>query len=110
MAGEAVHGSDAFELILMRLERISGREDHYRRRAQKAESEAAGFLRDLGTAQEGNRRRDRDTAAAEAKICERAEYAGTLRSAINAIDPKALRRKRIVLPDMPKPFATEIPF
>ena len=51
-----------------------------------------------------------DFAAAEAKIAEWAEYASTLRSAIDAIDPKAIKRKRIVLPDMPKPLETDIHF
>lgn len=51
-----------------------------------------------------------DLAAAESKIAEWAEYASALRSAIDAIDPKALKRKRIVLPDMPKPLETDIPF
>lgn len=45
--------------------------------------------------------------AAEAKIAEWAECASRLRSAIN---PLALKRKNIFLPEMPKPLETEIPF
>ena len=51
-----------------------------------------------------------DFAAAEKKIYEWAEYAGSLRGAIDAIDPKATKSKRIVLPEQPKPLETDIPF
>lgn len=47
--------------------------------------------------------------AAVAKICEWAEYASQLRAAINAIDPRAIKRRKIVLPKQPAPF-DDIPF
>lgn len=79
-----------------RLQAIADRNTHNGARWQKAQSEVELLRKDM--------------AAAEKKIDEWAEYAGRLRAAINAIDPKALKRKHIVLPDMPGPLETEIPF
>ena len=64
----------------------------------------------LRIAQAANRRHERDLTAAEAKISEWSEYAGQLRAAIDAIDSRALKSKRIVLPDWPTPFTREFPF
>lgn len=101
---------DAFIVVLQRLEQASAGRVAAERAEQRLERERDSLSRTLITAQEGSRRRDKDMLAAEAKIAEWAEYASQLRAAINAIDPTALKRKRIVLPDMPKPFETEIPF
>ena len=99
-------GEDAMMLLVRRIESLAvaadgkdriGRENRDLRQRLDRLSESATSLRS-------------DFAAAEAKIAEWAEYAGTLRSAIDAIDPKAIKRKRIVLPDMPKPLETDIPF
>lgn len=78
---------------------ISQRERHLARDNERMDREAAN-ARNLRA----------DLKAAEDKVDEWAEYASMLRSAINAIDNGALKRKRIVLPKMPKPLETEIPF
>lgn len=96
--------------LLDRIERNARSADKAWKKYTEARDKAAFLEEKLLTAQEGNRRYLRDIAAAEAKIAEWAEYASVLRSAIDAIDPRAIKRKTIVLPDMPKPFETEIPF
>ena len=95
-----------FERLLARYERLAGLAP----RLKWLEKECDHLRRTLATAQEGNRRRDRDMEKAEAKIAEWSEYASTLRGAINAIDPHAIKRKKIVLPEWPKPLETEFPF
>jgi hypothetical protein len=96
--------------LLDRCERNGRSADKAWKKYTDARDKAAFLERTLMTAQEGNRRYLRDIAAAEAKIAEWAEYASLLRSAIDVIDPKALKRKTIVFPTMPGPFETEIPF
>lgn len=96
--------------LLDRIERNGRSADKAFKKYMEARDKAASLEKTLLTAQEGNRRYLRDIAEAEKKIAEWAEYASLLRSAIDAIDPKAIKRKNIVLPDMPKPFETEIPF
>lgn len=99
-----------FRAVLDRLEHNSARKAAAERAEQRLERERDELRRTLITAQEGNRRRDRDMAAAEAKIAEWAEYAGQLRAAINAMDPRFIKRKRIILPDTPAPLEIEMPF
>lgn len=97
---------DAMMLLVRRIEDLSGQLANYRgvdRARREAEDHLARASRRANDA-------ETDLKAAYAKIAEWAEYAGTLRSAINAIDPKAIKRKRIVLPDWPKPIETDIPF
>ena len=104
---------DAEQIITTLLDRIerNGRSaDKAWKKYTDARDNAARLESTLLTSQEGNRRYLRDIAAAEKKIAEWAEYAGVLRSAIDAIDPRAIKRKTIVLPDMPKPLETDIPF
>ena len=93
--------------LLDRIERNGRSADKAFKKYMEARDRAAFLEKTLLTSQEGNRRYLRDIEAAEAKIAEWAEYASQLRAAIN---PLALKRKNIVLPDMPKPFETEIPF
>ena len=66
-------------------------------------------LRDAGYE---NGRHERDMESAVAKIAEWSAYACRLHLAIDALDPKKLKRKtkNIALPDWPKPLETEIPF
>lgn len=101
-----VLSEDGLMVLISRIETLAARADK-----MPALTVEAQTLRDrvarLGGALDEARR---DVSAAEAKIAEWAEYASTLRSAINAIDPKAIKTKRIVLPDMPKPLETDIPF
>ncbi len=93
---------DAMMLLVRRIEDLAVQADKGRRMPDM-ERRVNGLRHDLD-------RHHRDLKAAEAKILEWAEYAGQLRSAINAIDPKATKSKRIVLPDMPKPLETDAPF
>jgi len=101
---------DVLAAVLDRLEKAAADRFTLEGAERRLEIRCEDLALRLSTAQEGNRRRDRDMKAAEDKIGEWAEYASQLRSAINAIDPRALKRKRIVLPDMPAPLETEIPF
>lgn len=104
---------DAEQIITTLLDRIerNGRSaDKAWKKYTESRDAAARQQATLLTSQEGNRRYLRDIAAAEKKIAEWAEYASVLRSAITQIDGGALKRKRIVLPDMPAPFETDIPF
>ncbi len=101
---------DALILLLTRIETLAARADRAEREERRLERERDDLRSRLLVAQEGNRRRDRDMKAAEAKVCEWAEYASQLRSAITAVAPNAVRKKTIVLPDMPAPLETEIPF
>ena len=96
--------------LLDRIERNARSADKAWKKYMEQRDRATFLEKTLLTSQEGNRRYLRDIAAAEAKIAEWAEYASVLRSAIDSIDPRAIKRKTIVLPDMPKPFETEIPF
>src|SRR5665213_2574810 len=105
-----MEAKDILGAILDRLEKTSARGTAAERAERSLEIQRDDLSAALRTAQEGNRRRDRDMAAAEKKIGEWAEYASVLRGAINAIDSGALKRKRIVLPDMPTPLETEIRF
>lgn len=101
---------DAMILMLARIEKLAADRDRMARDKQRLTGEVTDLRGRLMTCQHGNNRRDRDMKAAEAKIYEWAEYASTLRGAINAIDPRAVRSKKIVLPDQPKPLELEMPF
>lgn len=95
--------------LLDRCERNARSADKAWAKYTEARDRAARLGETLLTAKEGNRRYLRDIEAAKAKIYEWAEYASALRSAINAIDPKATKSKRIVLPDQPAPL-DDVPF
>lgn len=101
---------DGLNVILSRVERLGADLDRAKRAERQLEKSNLELAHRLRLAEDDYRRKAADLRAAEAKICEWAEYASTLRSAINAIDPKAIKQKKIVLPDQPKPFETEIPF
>lgn len=101
---------DGLVILLARLERAASDRDRAMRAETALERERDFLRKTLDVSQEGNRRYLKDIDAAKAKIAEWAEYASQLRAAINAIDPRAIKRKTIVLPDMPAPFETEIPF
>lgn len=101
---------DGLIILVARLESLAADRDRFRRQRDTLEIRCRDLSRTLETAQNGNRRNLRDIKTAEAKVCEWAEYAGQLRSAIDALDPLARRKKKIVLPDMPKRLEFEIPF
>lgn len=97
---------DGLQIILQRLERMAA--------AEARASDEAAHRKRVGsflekTQQEVQQLR-KDMRDAEKKIGEWAEYAGQLRSAIDAVAPRAVRSKKIVLPKMPDPLVTDIPF
>lgn len=101
---------DGLMLLLTRIESQAikasrNRVEYERERAARLRGEDA-----LRVSESYRSRAEKDLAAAEKKICEWAEYAGQLRAAIDAVAPRAVRTKRVVLPDMPRPFETTIPF
>ncbi len=101
---------DGLNVILSRVERLGADLDRAKRAERQLEKSNLELAHTRRLAEDDYRRKSADLRAAEAKICEWAEYASQLRAAINAIDPRAIKRKKIVLPDMPKPLETEIPF
>ena len=76
-------------------------------RTSKAEFKAEHLPVKIRDLENDIRRLRADFESAEKKIGEWAEYASQLRAVIT---PVALKRKNIVLPDMPKPLETYIPF
>lgn len=88
-----------FERLLMRYERLAGLAP----RLKWLEKEYDHLRQTLGTAQNGNRRRDRDFEAAEAKIKEWELHAELLAGLVSP-------RRRKEMPRTPKPLETEIPF
>lgn len=87
-------------LILDRLEHhaidaAEGRRMH--RELVKARQISADWFAEL-------ERKRADLKVAQDKIEEWTEYARLLRSAINVIDPRAVKQKRITMPDMPAPI------
>lgn len=97
---------DEIAIMVARIEALAG-ERALLKREVAIISNRSDVLR--AVQQERDRLRT-DLKAAESKVYEWSEYAGILRASINAIDPKATKSKRIVLPDMPKPLDTDIPF
>lgn len=93
--------------LLDRCERNARSADKAWKKYTEARDRAAFLEKTLLTSQEGNRRYLRDIAEAEKKIVEWEAYSAKLLAALN---PIALKRKNIVLPDKPAPFETEIPF
>lgn len=101
---------DGLGIVLARLEKLSADRDRFLRARDGLNLKYQDMLQTLEIAQTANRRHERDMQAAEAKIAEWAEYASQLRSAIDALDPTARRKKKIVLPTMPEPLEIDIPF
>ncbi|WP_020699574.1 hypothetical protein [Reyranella massiliensis] len=91
-----VVSEDGLSILLARIEHLAGELTRLKG-VDRARSEAE---RDLARAA-------RERNEAQNKVDEWAIYAGQLRELIN---PAALKRKKIVLPEMPKPLETEIPF
>lgn len=89
-----------FERLLMRYERLAARAEQYQD-LRRRHLDVLGVLR---TAQEGNKRRDRDMDAALNKILEWTGYAADLDSRLTKKDQQITRPRR------PKPLETEIPF
>lgn len=89
-----------FERLLMRYERLAGLAP----RSKWLEKECLHLQRTLSSAQEGNRRRDRDMDAALNKILEWTGYAADLDSRLTKKDQQITRPRR------PKPLETESPF
>jgi chromosome segregation ATPase len=89
-----------FERLLSRYERLAGLAP----RLKWLEKECDHLRRTLATAQEGNRRRDRDMEAAEKKIEEWMAYADHLRGLLTKKQQQLTKGQR------PKPLETEIPF
>lgn len=89
--------------LINRIEDLAASNSRLARAKQQLTAER-NFLRStLSTAQEGNRRRDRDMRAAEKKIDEWALYAELVRSLVSP-------RREKELPTMPKPLELELPF
>lgn len=96
---------DGLIIMLDKIERLAQQSARDQDRANLAERDrnARLILREQydSVCKERNR--------AIAKIAEWAEYTSQIRAAINAIDPRAIKRKKIVLPKQPAPF-DDIPF
>ena len=90
---------DGLSVLVSRIEALAIRAD----RVLPLQSE----IRDLKN--ELNRLRA-DYEAAEEKIGEWHDYATKLQVAINAIDPKGIKRKGSIMPEKPKPLEADIPF
>ena len=97
---------DGLILLITRIEGLAVREAE--QRAMATRNTRNGAL--LMEAREQVQQLRKDMRDAEKKIGEWAEYAGQLRSAIDAVAPRAVRSKKIVLPKMPEPLTTDIPF
>jgi hypothetical protein len=89
-----------FERLLMRYERLAGLAP----RLKYLEKECDHLRSTLSTAQEGNRRRDRDMDAAIEKIKEWTAYADYCRGLLTK------KNRQATFVGRPKPLETEIPF